>query len=574
MKTHKNSFSCLFITLSLVLSLASSCSKDDRGGCRYPFPPGLTTLDRTLVPITVSPFPTLGIHDAAKFDQYGYGRFEYGPGIPCQKRTDLMPAGYTGESVRQTAELLRFFTMTDVHITDKESPCQAIVFAPRMGDNAHSCYSPLMLYTTQVFDAAVQTINKLDDAHAFDLGLALGDLANSTQKNELDWFIKIMDGGTIIPSSGQQKPGTLPDYQQPFTAAGLHSHIPWYAALGNHDHFWVGSKPMNNKIRNALLGTHILQIGWALADSSQMDSTTYTVGTIDGSTKYGDVIGCGRTDTLGVIPDIAADPERRSLSADEWIAEFRTSNSKPYGHGFVQSNPNNLSGACYSFKPKSDVPIKIIVLDDTQADDDPLAATDGIYGHGELPAARYHWLMDQLQAGQDSNELMIIAAHVPIKVAPSGSPFSWIPVPGCYTDENDLVSQLQQFPNLILWVSGHRHLNNVTALPSTDPAHPEKGFWEVETKSIREFPEEFRTYDIVRNSDNSISIITTDVDADINPGSIAAIGRKYAIASNQIYKMVPVPLESGSVVYNAELYKVLTPVMKDRIRNCGKLLNQ
>ena len=428
-----------------------------------------------------------------------------------------------------------------------------------------------MLYTTQVFDAAVQTINKLDDERSFDLGLALGDLANSTQKNELDWFMNIMDGGTITPSSGLQKPGTLPDYQQPFKAAGLHHHIPWYAALGNHDHFWIGSKPMNDKIRNALLGTHILQVGWALGAASQMELNTYSVGTIDGSTQYGNVFGCGVTANLGTIPEVAADANRKSLSVDDWIAEFRTSASQPYGHGFIQSDPKNILGACYAFKPKAGVPLKIIVLDDTQPDNDPPASPDSIYGHGELPAERYHWLMEQLKTGQDSNELMIIAAHVPIKIITGVSPYSWIPVSGCYTNENDLVQQLQQFPNLILWLSGHRHLNNVTALPSTDPAHPEKGFWEVETKSLREFPEEFRTFDIVRNDDNSISIITTDVDPEMKENSLAYTGRTYAIASKQIYNLPSVPLETGSDAYNAELYKLLTPVMQEKIRNYGKV---
>jgi hypothetical protein len=218
--------------------------------------------------------------------------------------------------------------------------------------------------------------------------------------------------------------------------------------------------------------------------------------------------------------------------------------------------------------PKSEIPLKIIVLDDTQQNNDSIPSPDQIYGHGELTLDRFYWLMKQLKDGQASNQLMIIAAHVPINVVPSGNPFSWIPQAHCYQTEEDIIDSLQHYPNLILWVSGHRHLNNVTAIPSRIAGHPECGFWEVETKSTREFPEQFRTFDIVRNNDNTISIITTNVDVDMTNSPLAAIGRKYAIASNQIFNITPTPLETGSVSYNAELLKMLTPAMKEKIKNC------
>ena len=56
--------------------------------------------------------------------------------------------------------------------------------------------------------------------------------------------------------------------------------------------------------------------------------------------------------------------------------------------------------------------------------------------------------------------------------------------------------------------------------------------------------------------------------------SLAAIGRKYAIASNQIYNIIPTLLETGSVSYNAELVKVLTPVMQEKISKCGKAITK
>ena len=108
-----------------------------------------------------------------------------------------------------------------------------------------------MLYTTHVLDAAIRTVNGLNSQNPFDLGLALGDMANATQYNELRWFIDILDGKTIKPYSGGVKdpvPGPGNDYQDEYKAAGLVPSIPWYATMGNHDHFWEGANPVRLEI--------------------------------------------------------------------------------------------------------------------------------------------------------------------------------------------------------------------------------------------------------------------------------------------------------------------------------------
>ena len=561
------------IIMGFAFILINSCKKNDNNNDNPLSATVNTTLDRTIVPDDVPAIPTVQINDPANFAKYGYGTWHYGPGIPCQKRLDLMPSGYNYASVTKASKLLRFFTITDIHITDKESPAQAIFFAPFAGENGLSCYSPLMLYTTQVLDATVKTINDIHKQDPFDLGLSLGDMANCTQHNELRWFIDVMDGQTIKPYSGVQKQGTDNHYQDEYKAVGLNPSIPWYATLGNHDHFWMGSKPVDTKIRNAMVGDSILQLGNIFTDPNAMNVNTFSTGTLDGSTQYGTILGSGVVADMGTIPTVSPDQNRHSLTIPDWMSQFSNTTTIPKGHGFIQSNPANISGASYSFFPKSDLPIKIIVLDDTQ-DATEAPYEEGVYGHGELTADRYTWLMAQLKAGQDSDQLMIISTHIPIGVAAIGTPLDWKPVPPGYSSEKDLIAQLKSFSNLILLVAGHRHLNNVTAFPSSDPTHPENSFWQVETKSLREFPEQFRTFDIVRNSDNTISIITTDVDADMEDGSLAAIGRSYAIATNQIYGLPGAPLETGSVSYNAELIKQLSPGMTDKIKNYGTPISE
>lgn len=536
----------------------------------------LTTLDRTIVPIAVPSGNTVAIEDPANYSNNGFGLWEYGPGIPYETRLDLMPQSYNNSSVTKSASLIRFFTISDIHITDKESPAQAIYFRydkQHLKGNVISLYSPLMLYTTHVLDAAIHTINGLHKNDPIDFGLALGDLANSAQYNELRWFIDILDGKIINPDSGDKDdliPGPNNDYQDEFQATGLASDIPWYAAIGNHDHFWIGSKTINERLKATMIGENILQTGHIVLEADAMDKTTYSTGTMDGSTLYGTIIGEGIVAEMENFPKVPGDANRRAITKADFINELSNTTSKPVGHGFIQNNPDNVFNGCYSFEPKSNIPIKVIVLDNTM-DSNDAPAPDGIYGHGTLNNGRYDWLMTQLKAGQAEGKLMIIAAHVPIGVA-VGTPMDWLPADG-YTSEADLIQQLQEFSNLILWVSGHRHLNTVTAFKSTDESRPENGFWEVETKSLREFPQQFRTFDIVLNSDNTLSIFATNVDPQVEKGSFAEISRQYAIASAQILGLIEPEPGSGPSINNAELIVPLSPEMQLKIKNYGNATN-
>jgi len=525
----------------------------------------LTTLDRTIVPDNVSQIPAVRIDDPANFEKFGYGEWHFGPGLPFQKRLDLMPSDYSHTSVTKSATLLRFFTMTDVHMTDKESPAQAIYFNSMAGNFGISVYSPLMLYSTHVLNAAVQKINSLNRQNPLDFGLALGDLANNSQYNELRWFIDVLDGKTINPDSGIKDdpiPGSSNDYQDEFKAAGLDKSIPWYQTLGNHDHFWMGSTPVTPYIQETYVGDTILNMGNPFTDPLGADSRGYYMGSINGSTPTGDIIGAGLVKNFATAPKIVvADPNRHEDTRKELMNQFFTTTSSPVGHGFTKDNVDD-DFAYYSFEPKSEIPIKVIVLDNTQNEND--ANLKG-YGHGSLDTKRYNWLVSELEKGQAEDKLMIISAHIPLDVEVPGDYMGWSS--GAAVTEDKLISKLHEYSNLILWASGHRHLNTVTALKSPDASHPELGFWQVETASLRDFPQEFRTFEVVRNTDNTVSIITIDVDPAVKEGSFAELSRKYAVASQQIFKNKLDPMPTGS--YNAELVKQLSPEMQAKLQNYG-----
>ena len=123
-----------------------------------------------------------------------------------------------------------------------------------------------------------------------------------------------------------------------------------------------------------------------------------------------------------------------------------------------------------------------------------------------------------------------------------------------------------------MWMAGHRHKSVVTPQPYTPGTAGQtaaNSFWEVETASLRDFPQEFRTFDVRRNSDNTVlDHRDSDIDPAVTPGSPAAKSRGYGIGASRIYGMYPIT-DTTSHAYNAELVKQLTPTMQAVIANCG-----
>ena len=550
-----------FFMAVLLLALSGCSPKTEPAGEEktpgYPIASEVFTTEQKTVLMTAVPSGSAVLfpYEIEKFAENGYGKWSYGEGLAAEKRFDLMPPDYDGSSAEPSASLLHFFTMTDIHIVDEETPAQAITFGYKGGNS--SAYSPVILYSTQVLDAAVQTVNAINEEKPFDFGLFLGDAINNAQYNELRWYIDVLDGKVISPDSGIKDdpvPGPANDYQDEYQTAGLDPSIPWYQTLGNHDLLHMGAAPIDGYLREIYTGKEILNFGDIMNDPLFTDSRGFYMGTIDGSTPYGDITGAGRTEDFEEPPTVpAADADRRSLTRNEWMKEFFNTASMPAGHGFTQSNLDN-DFSCYSFEPKSDVPLKVIVFDDTQNPQD-----FDVKEQSSIDRTRYEWLVSELDKGQAEGKLMIISAHMPIYMVDLRG--------NSEVSQQELTAKLHTYPNLLLWVSGHYHQNTVIPFKSPDAAHPELGFWQIETSSLRDFPQQFRTMEIVKNSDDTISILTTDVDPAVAEGTPAAASRSCAIAEEQIVKNKINYPPSGS--YNAELVKQLSPEMQEKLKNIG-----
>ena len=127
--------------------------RDEREPAGYPIAPDVqTTRERTVVPIPIpSSAEKIFPCELAKYERNGYGQWHYGPGLAAEKRLDLMPSTYSASAATSVARLLRFFVITDIHVTDKESPAQLVVFGFKGG--SPEVYSGVMLYTPHVLDA-------------------------------------------------------------------------------------------------------------------------------------------------------------------------------------------------------------------------------------------------------------------------------------------------------------------------------------------------------------------------------------------------------------------------------------
>ncbi len=626
--THRNGTVCqrgsvmrglMAIALFLLLVAAFLPLKAHAATPTYPiFPDVQTTRDRVVSPLSITDTPPyLAIQDVSQYAERGYSSWQWGPGVVAGP---LLPDGTTTVAPTAAATLLNFFTMSDIHITDKESPGQALWGAVGLGSFGKvntSSYSPIILFTTHVLDAAVQTINALHDAKPFDFGMSLGDDANNNQYNELRWFVDVMDGKWIVPSTGAHLGASGPhaiDYQRPYQSAGLNKDIPWYQTIGNHDQYWNGCLVANDYARSIAVGRNVINTGVdGSNDHPDLDTRGIYQGVLDGTTEYGTPIKIGDTSKTPMPAQIvAADRNRRILTTKtsttlNWMKEFFNTTSKPKGHGYSKANLDN-DFASYSFEPKAGLPLKVISLDDTCKENpyDP-GVTDS-YARGCLDQQRFDWLINELEKGQAEGKLMIITAHVPVgpwlntpdgvptpdpadpkKNIPNSTPITVfmstcdsgltpigvpctggigidnnLPVPpySVVTDAS-LLAALHNYPNLILWLSGHRHMNTVSPQPARPGMGAEFGFFEVETSSLRDHPQQFRTFELIQNTNNTLTIRVTDVDPSVQddptapPGSPAAKSRGYSIGAQRISEGTAGLTDTASHAYNADLIKPL-----------------
>jgi len=188
------------------------------------------------------------------------------------------------------------------------------------------------------------------------------------------WFIDVMDGKYITPSSGTNAGARRLIIRCPIRPLGLTRPFHGMPCFGNHDHFWTGSLLETDYLRQSYTNNVILLLG--SKSRCGVNARIEFMGTIDGSTPYGTImrrLGLLTNFIVGGVPtrrQLSLIPTATRLTTSNWMREFFNTTSKPVGHGFSQANITN-SFACYSFEPKTNLPrSRSLCLDDTQTDQD------------------------------------------------------------------------------------------------------------------------------------------------------------------------------------------------------------
>ena len=83
---------------------------------------------------------------------------------------------------------------------------------------------------------------------------------------------------------------------------------------------------------------------------------------------------------------------------------------------------------------------------------------------------------------------------------------------------------LHRFGNIVLWLNGHRHLNDVQ--PRPDRNGRTNGFWEVSTAAMADWPCQSRLVEVVASGASEIAILCTMVDSGVPADPDRAEGRE------------------------------------------------
>jgi metallophosphoesterase (TIGR03767 family) len=510
----------------------------------------------------------------------GYLRLQSGPGWPLVVRTDLAAAA-AGRDDRRTG-LASFVQFTDLHLTDTESPVR-FEYLARYIDSA---YRPHETLTVRGASSLVERINSLSGGPytgiPFSLVMATGDNTDNHEQIELQWYLSVMSGGAITPNTGDltryegvqnsgstdywnpesdlqddyktagfpQIPGFLTAATRPFTAPGLRT--PWYSTVGNHDDSIEGTLPDVSLLNSFYTGGLKIE-GVDDADAAKLaDALLHDPASA--LSLFVKILDSGPV--RHVTPDAGREPFDNAGFAQAHLNSAVTGPG-PYGHGFTSSMAS--SGLLYYTFPIADGVLGIS-LDTTNR----AGLADGSIGTAQLD-----WLEARLQTnsghwydtdgnrvqGGSTDQLIVIFSHHTSTTMGNTLPDPYNLLEARHTGD-ELVTLLQRYPNVVAWVNGHTHANQITPHPH---AVAERAFWEINTASHIDFPQHARIIEIADNQDGTLSLFTTLVESaapyatdfsDTSDSGLAALYRE--LSYNDPYA-TPAQKLGGSGDHNTEL---------------------
>jgi metallophosphoesterase (TIGR03767 family) len=552
--------------VTLTLACASAATAD---------PAGKTTLNETIKVTSPTGFA-------------GFKSIGVGPGEPYLVRTGGLGSAKSGRAAKRRT-LVFFAQFSDVHIRDTQSPAR-VDFVDPAGPPLDSAWRAQETLSTQVFDQVVSNVNanrtsqvrEGNGKHA-KLGFAIttGDNTDNQQLNEVQWFAKVLKGGTLDPFSGKpitpgdgsscgslptdtitrlnadvaarhytglsdygdypgapndrydgfwdpnqappdpsspfvafpRYPGLMDRSQQPFPTPGL--KVPYYVSRGNHD----------GEIQGNIAATFGLARALITGCQKIFPSDKFDPQSVKGLTeeqlieKFKD--STFQQQLLAGLKPAPPDPDRQFVSATAYRNAF-TGATKKAGYGYVsaaEAKASKGNASYYAWSPKPG--FRFIALD---------TVAEGGGQHGNLDNPQYKWLQGELAKAQKRKQLIVLYGHHPLDNLSNtstdegaGKCASSADEPGCDRDPRkstpihlglkgkaNVRDLLLKYKNVIAYVNGHKHSNRIKPYPAK--GH-KSGFWEINTASHTDWPQQARLLDIEDNHDGTLSIFNTLVDS-------------------------------------------------------------
>jgi len=324
-------------------------------------------------------------------------------------------------------------------------------------------------------------------------------------------------------------PGLMDKAEQPFTAEGL--AVPSYVVLGNHDGLVQGNAAANRGFEDVALGCQK-----EVAPSQQISDLQSAIQNM--TPAYLTALAASDPTKVALVPP---DPQRQFVSTAQYKALHAppfASQPDAHGFGFVDPAENaasNGAAAYYAWTPKPG--IRFIGLNTVGEG----GVVSDRSSDGNVDDPQFQWLEGQLQAATAANQLVVIFGHHAISSLTNNEPDEVDPPctiddghghgvnPGCDLDPRistplhlgepgqrppgdttETVSELLlRYPNVIAFVAGHSHVNQVFPYARGDGSG---GFWTVKTAAEADWPSQARLIDIMDNHDGTLSIFGTMLD--------------------------------------------------------------